>query len=99
MHKYKRTRILTPIIEVFHELLIYRFIDNIAYSIFFQLLSFNLSRKSMFCKTAFHFKSGLLHLIGQTNSQKDRRAKVKEGIISKAKFLGTISVDQYISLS
>jgi hypothetical protein len=35
-------------------------------------------------------KSGLLRLIGQTNSQKGRAAKVKDGIISDAKFLGTV---------
>jgi hypothetical protein len=41
-------------------------------------------------------KSDLLHLTGQPNTPKDRRAKVKDGIISEAKLLGTISVDQYI---
>jgi hypothetical protein len=40
-------------------------------------------------------KSGLLHLTGQPNSQKGREVKVKDGIISETKFLGTISVDQY----
>jgi hypothetical protein len=34
-------------------------------------------------------KSGLLHLTGQPNSQKGREVKVKDGIISETKFLGT----------
>ncbi len=37
-------------------------------------------------------KSGLLHLTGYRNSQKGRSAKVKDGIISDTKFLGTILV-------
>jgi hypothetical protein len=41
-------------------------------------------------------KSGLLHLIGHPNSQKGRSAKVKDGIISKTKFLRTFSVDEII---
>ena len=36
-------------------------------------------------------KSGLFHLIGQSNSQKGRAAKVKGGTISETKFSGTIS--------
>jgi hypothetical protein len=40
-------------------------------------------------------KSDLLHLSGQPNSQKGSAAKVKDGIISEAKFVGSISVDQY----
>ena len=41
-------------------------------------------------------KSGLFHLTGQPNSQQDRAAKVKDGIISETKFLGTTSVDTYL---
>jgi len=64
------------------------------------MLSQLLNTKSMFA--ALHsdinsFKSGLLHLTGQPSSQKDRGAKVKDGIISETKFLGTISVDRYLS--
>jgi len=40
-----------------------------------------------------YLKSGLLHLTGQPNSKKGR-AKVKDGIISGAIFLGTIPVDR-----
>jgi hypothetical protein len=40
-------------------------------------------------------KSCLFHPTGQPNSQKGRGAKVKDGIISETKFLGTISVDRY----
>jgi hypothetical protein len=38
---------------------------------------------------------GHLHLTGLLNSQKGRAGKVKAGIISETKFLGTISVDRY----
>jgi hypothetical protein len=41
-------------------------------------------------------KSGLIHLTGQPNSQQGRSAKVKDGIISETKFLGTLSVDTYL---
>jgi hypothetical protein len=52
-----------------------------------------LNRKSMFA--AMHsdissFESVHLHLTGQPNYQKGRSAKVKDGIISETKFLGTI---------
>ncbi len=40
-------------------------------------------------------KSDLLHLSKQPNSQKGSAAKVKYRIISEAKFVGSISVDQY----
>jgi hypothetical protein len=40
-------------------------------------------------------KSGLFHLTGQPNSQKGRRAKGKDGIISETKLSGTISVYRY----
>jgi hypothetical protein len=40
-------------------------------------------------------KSDLLHLTVQPNSQKGGTAKVKDGIISETKLLGTISVDRY----
>jgi hypothetical protein len=39
-------------------------------------------------------KSGLLHLTGQSNSQKGR-AKVEDGLTSGTLFLETLSVDQY----
>jgi hypothetical protein len=42
-------------------------------------------------------KSGLFHLTGQPNSQQGRSAKVKDGIISETKFLGTISANRYLS--
>ncbi len=38
-------------------------------------------------------KFGTFRLTGQPNSQKVRSAKVKDGIISETKFLGTILVD------
>jgi hypothetical protein len=38
-------------------------------------------------------KSGLLHLTGHLNSQLSSAKKIKEGIISLTKFLGTISLD------
>ncbi len=38
---------------------------------------------------------GLLHLIGRPDSQKGRPAIVKDGIISKTKFFGAISVARY----
>jgi hypothetical protein len=41
------------------------------------------------------FESGLFHLTGQPNSQKRRAAKVKDGIVSEIKFLGTISKYRY----
>ncbi len=52
--------------------------------------------KSMFA--ALHsdihaLKSGLFHLNGQSNSQRGRGAKVKDGIISGTKFLGAVSVE------
>jgi hypothetical protein len=58
---------------------------------------FNFSTgKSMFA--ALHsdihaLKSGLFHLNGQSNSQRRRVAKVKDGIISGTKFLGAVSVE------
>jgi hypothetical protein len=60
----------------------------------FQLIN----RKLMF--TAAHLdinslKSGLLHLTGQSISQKGRSAKVKDRIISETKFIETISIDRY----
>ncbi len=42
------------------------------------------------------FKSGLVHLSGQTNFGKARATKVKDRFILDTKFLGTISVDWYI---
>jgi hypothetical protein len=41
-------------------------------------------------------KSGLLHLTGQSNFQKGRSAKVKDGIILETNFFGTISMDRYL---
>ncbi len=41
-----------------------------------------------------HLKPGLVHLTGKF--PKELRAKVKDGIISETKFLGTISVDRHI---
>ncbi len=38
-------------------------------------------------------KPSLFHLIGQSNSQ-EGRGKVKDGIISVTKLLGTLSVDE-----
>jgi hypothetical protein len=38
-------------------------------------------------------KSHLFHLTGQANSQNGRSSKVKDGIISENKVLGTITVD------
>ncbi len=60
----------------------------------FQLLM----RKSMFAilhSDINSVKSGLFHPTSQPNSQKGRGAKVKDGIMSGTKFLGTISVDRY----
>jgi hypothetical protein len=40
-------------------------------------------------------KSSRFHSTRQTNSQKGRAAKVKDGIISETKFLRPILVDRY----
>jgi hypothetical protein len=68
---------------------------NTSYCLLLQVLN----RKSMFA--ALHsdinsFKSGLIHLSGQTNFGKARAAQVKDIIISESKFFGTISVDPKI---
>ncbi len=67
---------------------------NLLYCLLFQLLK----GESMFAALYLDIKSCkscLLHLTGQPNNQKGRSAKVKDGIISGTKFLGTISVDLY----
>jgi hypothetical protein len=47
------------------------------------------------CSTAFRYQLSQVWP-PSFNSQKGRLAKVKDGIISEAKLLGTVSVDQYI---
>jgi hypothetical protein len=67
---------------------------NALNCISFQLLM----RKSMFeamYSDINPLKSGLRNLTGQPNSPNGRSAKVKDGIISEIKLLGTISVDRY----
>ncbi len=69
---------------------------NLLYYLFFQILN----GKSMLAALGLDtnsLKSGLLHLVGQPNIQKGRSAKVKDGIISETKFLGTFSVYRYMS--
>ncbi len=64
------------------------------YCLLFQLLD----GESMFAALYLDIKScksGLLHLTRQPNNPKGRSEKVKDGIISGTKFLGTISVDPY----
>jgi hypothetical protein len=55
-------------------------------------------RKSMFAVLLSNINSlisGLLHLTSQPNSLKGNSGKVKYGIFSETKFLGTILVDRY----
>ncbi len=71
--------------------------DKIVFTLYC-LLHPLLDKKSMF--VALHsninaLKSGLFRLMSQPSSQKGRAAKVKDGIISESKFLGSISVDRY----
>ncbi len=73
-------------------------VENNFFKSLYCLLFQCLNGKSMFA--AMHsdinsLKPGLHHLIGRPNSQKGRSAKVKDGIISETKFLGTISVERY----
>ncbi len=72
--------------------------ENNVFHTFYCLLFQLLNRKSMFAALLSDInslKSGLLHLTDQPNYQKGRSAKVKDGIILEAKFLGTISVYKY----
>jgi hypothetical protein len=74
-----------------------RWVVKIETNVFnsFDCLLFQLfNNKSLFA--ALHLdinslKFGLLHLTGQSNSQKGRAAKVKDGTIPETKFLETIS--------
>ncbi len=68
-------------------------IENIAFNSLYCSLFQLLNRKSMFAATHSDInslKSVLFHLTGQANDQKCRSAKVKFGIISESKFLGTV---------
>jgi hypothetical protein len=74
--------------------MIEKIVFNSLYCLIFKLFN----KKSMFAEMHLDINSpqyGLLYLTGKLNSQTDRSAKVKDGIISGTKFLGTFYCHWY----